>query len=78
MAATLAVLDDRGLVQRRPDPGDGRRQLVSLSEAGRAFLEDRRRAGEEWLTRSLQARYTEREQQLMIEALALLDKLTQP
>jgi DNA-binding MarR family transcriptional regulator len=78
MAATLAVLDERGLIQRRADPGDGRRQLVSVSKAGRAFLEDKRRRGEEWLARTLQERYTERERQAVLKALALLDRLTQP
>jgi DNA-binding MarR family transcriptional regulator len=76
MAATLAALEERGLVQRRADPGDGRRQLVSVSTAGRAFLEDKRRAGEEWLARALQERYTERERQTVLEALALLERLT--
>lgn len=78
MAATLSVLEERGLIQRRPDPDDGRRQLVSASEAGRAFLADKRRAGEEWLARSLQDRYTEEERQTVIAALALLDRLTRP
>jgi len=78
MAATLAVLDERGLIARQPDPGDGRRQLVSVTEAGHAFLDDKRRAGEEWLARSLQARYSEQERQQLIVALALLDRLTQP
>lgn len=76
MAATLSVLEERGLVQRRPDPSDGRRQLVSASEAGRAFLADKRRAGEEWLARALQEHYTEEERRTVIEALALLDRLT--
>lgn len=78
MASTLAVLDERGLIQRRPDPEDGRRQLVSVSEAGQAFLADKRRAGEEWLARSLQARYTEEERQTVLRAMALLDRLARP
>ncbi|WAP55358.1 MarR family transcriptional regulator [Streptomyces sp. S465] len=76
MAATLGVLDERGLIQRRPDPHDRRRQLVSVSEAGGAFLADKRRAGEEWLARSLETGYTEAERQTILEALALLDRLT--
>jgi DNA-binding MarR family transcriptional regulator len=75
MAATLGVLEERGLVQRRPDPGDGRRQLVSVSEAGRLYLDDKRRAGEEWLTRALNDGFTEQERQALIEAMALLDRL---
>src|ERR1044072_2847945 len=59
MALTLGVLDERGLIERRPDPDDRRRQLISVSEAGHAFLEDSRRAGEEWLARSLESRFTE-------------------
>lgn len=78
MAATLAVLDERGLIERRADPGDGRRQLVSVSRAGHAFLDDKRRAGEEWLARALQERFTERERQAVLEALTLLDRLTRP
>ncbi|WP_413810216.1 MarR family winged helix-turn-helix transcriptional regulator [Streptomyces sp. OE57] len=76
MAATLAALDERGLIQRRPDPGDGRRQLVSVSDAGGAFLDDKRRAGEEWLARALESGYTEAERETILEALALLDRLS--
>ncbi|MFI1329402.1 MarR family winged helix-turn-helix transcriptional regulator [Streptomyces sp. NPDC020845] len=76
MAATLGVLDERGLIRRRPDPDDGRRQLISLSESGTAYVDDKRRAGEEWLARSLESGYTEEERQTIIEALALLDRLS--
>src|ERR1700727_1141223 len=34
MGATLAALEARGLVERRPDPQDGRRGLMSLTAAG--------------------------------------------
>lgn len=78
MAATLAVLDELGLITRQPDPADGRRQLVSVNETAKVFLADKRRAGEEWLARSLQDRFTEQERQRLIEALGLLDRLTRP
>ncbi|MFC5823174.1 MarR family winged helix-turn-helix transcriptional regulator [Nonomuraea insulae] len=77
MAATLQVLDERGLIERHADPSDGRRQLVSVSESGHAFLEDKRRAGEEWLARALEDRYTEPERQALLTALALLERLTE-
>jgi DNA-binding MarR family transcriptional regulator len=76
VAATLAVLEERALVVRRPDPGDGRRQLVSLSPAGTALFDDRRRHREEWLSRALEERLTESERQTVIDAAALLERLT--
>lgn len=75
VATTLAALDERGLIQRRPDPGDGRRQLISLSQAGRELIDDSRHAREEWLSRALQDHYTEAERQLIIEAMTLLERL---
>ena len=37
MGATLAALEARGLVERHPDPQDGRRVVLSVTEAGRRF-----------------------------------------
>jgi DNA-binding MarR family transcriptional regulator len=75
MATTVGVLEQRGLVARRPDPDDGRRQLVSVSAAGRTFLADRRRAGEEWLTRVLHERCSEAERRKLLDAMALLERI---
>jgi DNA-binding MarR family transcriptional regulator len=75
MAATVAVLEERGLVGRRPDPDDGRKQLVSVSADGRAYLADRRRAGEEWMARALRDRFTEQELRTVLAALPLLERL---
>ena len=77
MAVTVGVLEERGMVRRRPDPDDGRRQLVSLTATGREFVTDKRRAGEEWMARALQDRFSEDERQTIIAALALLDRLNE-
>jgi DNA-binding MarR family transcriptional regulator len=76
MASAIGILAERGLVSRRPDPGDGRRQLVSVSETGRKFLNDRRRLSLQWLTRAIEEQLTEAERQSVIEAMALLERLT--
>ncbi|MEV7087939.1 MarR family transcriptional regulator [Streptomyces sp. NPDC093085] len=76
MATILAALDGRGLIRRRPDPNDGRRQLVSLSELGAETYAGDRQARTEWLNRTFQDRYTEAELRTINEALTLLGRLT--
>ncbi|MFJ6725076.1 MarR family winged helix-turn-helix transcriptional regulator [Streptomyces sp. NPDC091281] len=78
MAATLAALDGHGLIGRAPDPADGRRQLVTLTDAGRARIEGNRQAREEWLARAFEDRFTEEERQTVLAALGLLERLSHP
>ncbi|MET7572866.1 MarR family transcriptional regulator [Streptomyces sp. NPDC005492] len=77
MAATLAALDQHGLIRRNPDPEDGRRQLVTLTEAGRERIEDNRQVREEWLARAFEDRYTERERRTILDALTLMERLSE-
>lgn len=78
MATTLAALEQRRLIARTPDPEDGRRQVIMLTATGRDRAEGARASREEWLTRALQERYSERERATIVEALGLLDRLVQP
>ena len=78
MAMTISVLLERGFVVRRPDPDDGRRQLVSLSDVGRDLLESTRIAGEGWLAGVLRDRLTDDERRTVVDAMALLERATAP
>ena len=40
----LTGLGERGLVERRPDPVDGRAELLALTELGRTTMQERRTA----------------------------------
>jgi DNA-binding MarR family transcriptional regulator len=74
----VAALEGRGLVRRDPDPTDGRRQLVSLTDAGRAQVQGNRQASAEWLVGAMRERFTEAERRTVLEAVALLDRVTRP
>src|SRR5580693_4656394 len=44
MGVTVAALEDRGLIERDRDPVDGRRIVLSVTEAGRRLIHDKRDA----------------------------------
>jgi DNA-binding MarR family transcriptional regulator len=77
MGATLAGLEARGLVARRPDPGDGRRAVMSLTEAGRQVLQDKRAARTQQLAQALSAGFSAAELGQLMAAAPLLERLAQ-
>ena len=77
MAATVAVLLDRGFVERAPDPNDRRRQLLSLTAAGRDFVDGSRRSRQEWLAGAVAERLTDAERETLLAALPLLSRLVE-
>jgi DNA-binding MarR family transcriptional regulator len=77
IGAILTVLQTRGFIERSPDPTDGRRQLISLTDAGVAHAENHIGAREEWLSRALQDGLTEDERRAVRRAMTLLERLAE-
>lgn len=77
MGATLAGLERRGLVRRRPDPQDGRRIMMSLTQAGHEMLTDRRAARTLRIADALSAGFTPAELDQLTAAVPLLERLAQ-
>jgi DNA-binding MarR family transcriptional regulator len=77
MGATLAALEAYGLVERTPDPADGRRILMSLSAAGREALRDRRAARSEVLAKGLASGFTDEELELLKAVGPLFERLAE-
>jgi DNA-binding MarR family transcriptional regulator len=75
MGATLSGLEARGLVERRPDPADGRRIVLSVSAAGQRMLRDRRSARTRQLAAALAAGFTDNELEQLMTAAPLLERL---
>lgn len=77
MGATVQALEDLGLVERRPDPTDGRRSLVRATETGSRAREDA------WGTRTRVladrlAGLPEADRDTVARAIAILVPLTEP
>ena len=74
IGATLSEMEARGLVKRKPDPGDGRRILLSISATGRRELNRRRNARVEQIKKGL-ADFTESELAQLAVAAPLIERL---
>lgn len=65
IGTTLQSLEARGLIQRVADPGDGRRMILSVTEAGEEILRSKRTARTEQLSRALDGLSAEDRAQLI-------------
>jgi DNA-binding MarR family transcriptional regulator len=77
MTQTIADLESDGLIERSPDPTDGRRALVELTARGLKTLQEDRRHREGWLARTIADDLTPREQRLLADTLPLLERLAE-
>lgn len=77
MGATLAALEARHLVERIPDPADGRRVVVSLTESGLEVLRSRRNARTDLLAEALSSGFSKSELKRLLAAAPLIERLAQ-
>ncbi|MEU8700643.1 MarR family transcriptional regulator [Streptomyces sp. NPDC048680] len=75
MRLTLGVLEEQGIVERAPDPDDGRKSVMSITDAGRTTLAEVRAAKRNWLAEAVAAELDGAERRTVAEATALLDRL---
>jgi DNA-binding MarR family transcriptional regulator len=77
MGSTLAGLEIRGLIERAPDPADGRRIILSVSELGLQLIHDRRSARNQQLAAALAAEFSAEELALLERTAGLLERLAE-
>ena len=75
IAQSLATLEKSGLLTKSPDPGDGRKSLVSATEAGRALVERITASRDAWLSRAIEATLTPEERPALDTAIELLQRI---
>jgi DNA-binding MarR family transcriptional regulator len=77
MGVTVAALEERGLVQRSRDPGDGRRIVLSITERGRQRVHDKRGARTEQLAAALRDGFSNAELGQLMAAASLIERLAE-
>ncbi|GAA3742881.1 MarR family winged helix-turn-helix transcriptional regulator [Streptomyces tremellae] len=77
MRLTLGALEGQGLIERTPDPTDGRQSVVSVTGHGRAVLEGVRAAKQTWLSKVIAEELDTDGRRTLADAAALLRRLTE-
>jgi DNA-binding MarR family transcriptional regulator len=75
MGTTVRTLVRRGLVERHPDPDDGRLTILSLTEAGCQVVRNKESARIRQLAGVLSERFTSEELQVLLAAAPLIERL---
>jgi DNA-binding MarR family transcriptional regulator len=76
MSVIIADLDAAGLVRGAPDPADGRRTILSLTNAGRNELRSSRAERQDWLVHRIEAKLSPAERKRLVAMMELLERLT--
>jgi DNA-binding MarR family transcriptional regulator len=77
MGVTVAALLERGLIERSRDPEDGRRIVLSITEAGLRMVHDKRGARTEQIAAALRNGFSEDELGQLRAAAMLLERLAE-
>lgn len=75
IAQSVASLKAAGVVRSDPDPADGRKTLISITDAGRAMRESVIASRDSWLTRAIDSTVPADERAALEKAIELLERL---
>jgi DNA-binding MarR family transcriptional regulator len=76
MGATLAALEERGMVERKPHPTDGRQVNIQLTAKGAAVRKIAKDAKRTWLTQVI-AQLDEQERDTLFKAGDIIKRLVE-
>ncbi|PTD27924.1 MULTISPECIES: MarR family transcriptional regulator [Alphaproteobacteria] len=75
MRLVAASLEENGLVEKLPNPADGRSQLISITAEGQAELSRSREARTRKIAALIEERLSDQERQALRAAIRILDRL---
>ncbi|HSZ72716.1 MAG TPA: MarR family transcriptional regulator [Cytophagaceae bacterium] len=75
MSQILKKLEEQDLIKRTPVKEDKRKVFVSLTTTGKKMVEKTKHEGDEWLKSVMEKSLTEKEKELLVKVLPVLNKL---
>jgi DNA-binding MarR family transcriptional regulator len=75
MSQIINHLNEAGMIRKTPSGEDKRMVLLSLTAAGRAYVEDNRQRKQEWLAHALFQKVSDEEKGVLMEATKILIKI---
>jgi DNA-binding MarR family transcriptional regulator len=76
MGATVASLEERGIVERKPHPTDGRQENIELTSEGASVRKMAREQKQTWLAQAI-SQLDKREQKVLFEAGEIIKRLVE-
>ena len=77
MSQILSKLEAQQIIKRTPSKEDKRKVAISLTAGGKKLVEKTRYERDEWLRSIIDTSLTEKEMQLLVKALPILNKLSE-
>lgn len=75
LTRVLAELVEEELISRRPDPQDGRKQLLDITARGRGALTGDMQVRDAWLAKAMEAELSEAEREVLRSAAKIMERL---
>ena len=75
LSRLIARLDTDGMIERTPDPKDGRALIIAITRAGKLALRHDMQARRDWLKTSLAQNLSAKELQTLLEAAFHMQRL---
>jgi DNA-binding MarR family transcriptional regulator len=77
MSQILAKLELQKIIKRTPSKEDKRKVYISITAVGKRMVEQTTYERDEWLKGIIEGKLTEKEKELLIKVLPVLNKLTE-
>jgi|SRR6185437_8093076 len=75
MSQIIKKLEEDNIIKRTPSKEDKRKVYISLTVAGKKMVEKAKYEWDEWLKEAIEKTLTDKERELLIKALPILNKL---